>query len=287
MFAAESLAQESHVRDVVVTASLLVSPALLAAAFASAFVIGRQASKPAEQARRRQLEFTADASHELRTPLSVIQAEVGLALATTRSAHGYRDALQRIAGESQRLRRIVEDLLWLARFDSEPPPPPAELVDVATIASQCADRFEPIVRSRDIQLDVEVRGDCSTRIAASPEWVDRLIGVLVDNAIRYASTPGKVTIQIEGSPSHVMLAVDDDGPGIPAAERHRLFDRFHRGGGSSGGGAGLGLAIADAVVRSTRGHWTVGDSALGGASMAISWPQARAHSPTSSKLAHQ
>jgi two-component system sensor histidine kinase CiaH len=278
LFDAESLTQEQHVRNLLLTSALVLSPVLLGGVFVSALGIGRQASKPVEQARLRQLEFTADASHELRTPLSVIEAEVGLALGADRTAAGYREALQRIAGESHRLRRIVDDLLWLARFDSEPPPPQTELVDVVTVARQCADRFEPIVRSRHIRLDVEAADNDATHVAAAPEWVDRLIGVLLDNAIRYTTSPGRVVLRVTGSAAHVAVTVEDDGPGIPESERDRLFDRFHRIDDATGQGAGLGLAIADAVVRSTHGRWTVGDSPLGGACITVTWPQPRAHS---------
>jgi signal transduction histidine kinase len=282
LFAGESLVQEHHIRSVISTSALLVSPVMLAGVFASAFVIGRQAAKPVEQARKRQLEFTADASHELRTPLSVMQAEVGLALATNRTASGYRDALERIARESQRLHRIVDDLLWLARFDSEPPLPHPELVDVTAVVRQCAARFEPVLRSKDMTLTLET-DDGQAQIVAAPDGIDRLVGVLFDNATRYAGAGGHVVVRIECPPGHVALTVADDGPGIPATERARLFDRFHRIdaiAGSTGQGAGLGLAIADAVVRSSNGHWTVGESALGGASMTITWPRPR-RSPSS------
>ena len=275
IYAAESLAQPHHVRSLLIMSALVVSPALLAAVFVSAFVIGRSASKPVEQARVRQLEFTADASHELRTPLTVIEAEVGLALTTNRTANGYRDALQRVAGETPRLRKIVEDMLWLARFDSEPPPPQAEVVDLTTVAQQCADRFGPVVASRNIHLSLEVNGDGHPHVAAAPEWLDRLMGVLLDNATRYAQSPGRVAISVDSSAGQVALTVADDGPGIPVAERARLFDRFHRVEDNGGQGAGLGLAIADAVVRTTHGRWSVGESALGGASMTVSWPRVR------------
>ena len=96
----------------------LAAPVLLLAMFAGSLIIGLRALSPVEHSRRRQLEFTADASHELRTPLSVINAEIGIALSAPREAADYRAALLRIQGESGRLRRIVEDLLWLARFDS-------------------------------------------------------------------------------------------------------------------------------------------------------------------------
>ncbi|HUC37490.1 MAG TPA: HAMP domain-containing sensor histidine kinase, partial [Acidimicrobiales bacterium] len=242
--------------------------------------IGLKASGPVEQARLRQLEFTADASHELRTPLSVIEAEVDLALSTTpnapryRDIARYRDTLERVGHEADRLRHLVEDLLWLARFDSEPPPPGNEPVDLATIAETCADRFRGVAISKDITLSVVREGDEPPWINAPPEWIDRLAGVLVDNACRYAGSGGAVGIHVMSSGHRVVLSVQDSGPGIPAAERSRLFDRFQRA-TDEGSGAGLGLAIADAVVRSTGGRWRLGDAPGGGADMEVSWHRAQ------------
>src|SRR6202035_2467893 len=107
-------------------------------------------------------------------------------------------------------------------------------------------------------------------IDAPPEWVDRLAGVLVDNACRHAGAGGSVHIVVGAQGNRVSLAVEDSGPGIAPEERPRLFDRFHRA-TAGGGSAGLGLAIADSVVRSTQGRWKVGDSAIGGARMEVSW----------------
>ena len=282
LIAAESLLQQSHVRSVLLTSALVVSPFLLVGVFVCAFIIGRAASTPIERARLRQLEFTADASHELRTPLTVVEAEVGLALATDRTASGYRDALQRVSGETHRLRRIVEDMMWLARFDSHPPAPQAAVVDVTTVARQCADRFAPVAQSRNLQLSVNLTGLDLAHVAAAPEWVDRLIGVLLDNATRYANSPGRIAVTVACTASHVALTVADDGPGIPVAERARLFDRFHRIDETGSEGAGLGLAIADAIVSSTHGRWTVDDSDLGGARLTVTWPRHR--SPTLQRL---
>ena len=131
-----------------------MGPVLLLAMFAGSLIIGLRALSPVEQSRRRQLEFTADASHELRTPLSVISAEIGIALSAPRPAADYQAALLRIGDESQRLRRIVEDLLWLARFDSEPPPPGAEPLDLCTITRQCADRFQAVAHSQSLDISV-------------------------------------------------------------------------------------------------------------------------------------
>jgi signal transduction histidine kinase len=281
VIAAESLAQENRVHDLLVVTALLVSPVLVGGVFVSAFLIGHQASRPVEQARRRQLEFTADASHELRTPLTVIDAEVGLALSSQRSAGAYRESLHRVSGETQRLRRIVEDLLWLARFDAEPPAPAAELVDVDALVEQCVHRFAPLIETRGIDLQIHSAGDSGAQIAAPPEWIDRLVGVLLDNALRYAGTGGRVDVDVAATSTHVVMSVSDSGPGMPPNEWAHLFDRFHRADidADAGTGAGLGLAIGDAVVRSTLGRWTVADSELGGAQMTVTWPRPHANRP--------
>ena len=114
-----------------------------------------------------------------------------------------------------------------------------------------------------------------SRAHGGQEWIDRLIGVLLDNATRYAKSPGRIDVTVACTASQVALTVADDGPGIPVAERARLFDRFHRVDETGSEGAGLGLAIADAVVRSTHGRWTVGDSEWGGARMTVTWPRQR------------
>jgi len=144
LIAGQSLAGQAHTQRLLLTGEIIAGPFLLLAMFGGSLVVGLRALAPVEQSRRRQLEFTADASHELRTPLSVIRAEADVALSSPREAAGYRDALTRIQRESQRLRQLVEDMLWLARFDSNPPLPGNEPVDLATLAQACADRFRSV-----------------------------------------------------------------------------------------------------------------------------------------------
>jgi signal transduction histidine kinase len=269
LVAGQNVAGDTHTRDLLHTAEIIAGPFILAAMFLGLLVVGRRALAPVEQSRRRQLEFTADASHELRTPLAVIRAEVDVALSSPRDAAGYRDALARVRGETGRLRQLVDDMLWLARFDSEPPPPGDEPVDLAAVAAACADRF----RSVGPALTADAPG-APVLISAPPEWIDRLAGVLIDNACRHAGPAGQVRIRVLAPGNRATLVVEDSGPGIPAAERERLFDRFHRA-TEDGSGAGLGLAIGDSIVRSTGGRWQLGDSGLGGALMAVSWPGRR------------
>jgi len=273
LVAGQSLAEQDHIEGVLSAGEAVAAPVLLLAVFIGALLIGLRALSPVEQSRRRQLEFTADASHELRTPLSVIAAETAVALGAQRKAADYRSALVRIQGESERLRRIVEDLLWLARFDSRPPPPGSEPLDLATIAAGCADRFRAVARSHSIKIEVACDGPGPAWISAPPEWIDRLAGVLVDNACRYAGPEGTVRIGVRQRAGRVTLAVEDSGPGIPARDPARLFDRFHRA-TEQAGGAGLGLAIANSIVRSTGGQWRIGDSPLGGAFFGVSWRRA-------------
>ena len=268
--AGQNLAEQVHIENVLLDSEALAAPVLLAAMFAGSLIIGLRALSPVEQSRRRQLEFTADASHELRTPLSVISAETSIALSSPRNAGDYQATLHRIAGESQRLRRIVEDLLWLARFDSQPPPPGDKPLEVSTIARECADRFGSVARSQSLDISCASAGPAPAWISAPPEWIDRLAGVLMDNACRYAGPGGKVRISVASRGGRVSLVIEDSGPGIPAEQRPRLFDRFHRA-TEEGGGAGLGLAIAAEIVKSTGGHWRIGESALGGAMFEVSW----------------
>ena len=121
--------------------------------FLGAVAIGRRVAAPIEAARQRQLDFTADASHELRTPLAVIEAHTSLALAQDRDADWYRSAFGRIDHESKRMRRMLEDLLWLARFDASKRPPNAEPVDLAVMAAQTVDRFGAIAETRHLTID--------------------------------------------------------------------------------------------------------------------------------------
>jgi signal transduction histidine kinase len=268
LVAGQNMAGDAHTRNLLRDAEIIAGPFVVAAMFLGSLVVGLRALAPVEQSRRRQLEFTADASHELRTPLAVIQAETDVALSMPRDAAGYRDALTRIQGETGRMRRLVEDMLWLARFDSRPPPPGNEPVDLATLAAACADRFRSVGPALTVDAPIT-----PALISAPPEWVDRLAGVLVDNACRYAGPSGQVRIRVLTQGSRVSLVVEDSGPGIPTADRSRLFDRFYRS-ADHGSGAGLGLAIGDSIVRSTGGRWQIGDSDLGGALMSVSWHHA-------------
>ena len=267
----QSMNSVYQARSNLIQAELLIGPVLLLIVFLGALAIGRRVASPIERARQRQMDFTANASHELRTPLAVIQAQTSLALAHDRDTDWYQRAFTRVNEESQRMRHLVDDLLWLARFEAMPRSGKAEPVDVGVMAQQAVDRFAAVAEARRQRLNIRVTGD-SHVIAAAPEWLDHLVGVLLDNACKYTPEQGAIDVRVAVEGNRIKLVVDDSGPGIPADQRGQIFDRFRRA-TDQPGGAGLGLAIADAVVRATNGRWEVGASAAGGASMAVSWPR--------------
>jgi len=148
-------------------------------------------------------------------------------------------------------------------------PPAGEPVDLGILAEQAVDRFAMLAETRSQTLVAEVF-DTGVTLSAPPEWIDQLMGVLLDNACKYSPEHGDIAIRITASGGRATLTVDDSGPGIEEERRERVFDRFHRE-SSAATGAGLGLAIADVIVRATSGRWHISTSPFGGARIAVSW----------------
>jgi signal transduction histidine kinase len=212
-----------------------------------------------------QQRFVSDASHELRTPLSVIRT----ALDVTRLHPGSlppAEALDRIDTAATRTEELVAELLELARIeDPGAGPPPVEVHLDEVVARAVA----------DIGHDRVTVSGTAGRVAGDPAQLRRLVGNLVGNAVGHAR--GQVVVRIGDDHRSAVLVVDDDGPGIPADQRATVFRRFARLDGSrlrapDGGGWGLGLAIAAAVVRRHGGTIEIGDAPIGGARVTVRLP---------------
>ena len=236
LVAGQSMAGTSNVQSTLLAAELVFGAILAVATFAGATVVGLRASAPSELVRRRQAEFTADASHELRTPISVIEAEVELALDRPRDPAAYRDVLERVSQESARLRGIVEDLLWLARADNQAIPDDlGDVVDVADVVDTCVQRFGAPATTRRVALTAQRVGGGPFTVQASADLIDRLAGVLIDNACKFAGDGGRVEVSVRSAGGRVELRVDDSGPGIPEDRARRGVRPLPPGDGCGGG----------------------------------------------------
>jgi signal transduction histidine kinase len=211
-----------------------------------------------EAASRRQREFVADASHELRSPLSAFRAQLEVALAHPAEADWQATAVELLA-DSDRMERIVGDLLYLARTDALPPEPSATLVDLDDIV---LDEVNRLRAHATVQIDTSQVSAAPVR--GSGEELRRLIRNLLDNAVRHAKA--SVRVELVTIIDEVVLAVEDDGPGVPTEQRTRIFERFVRlddARSPEEGGTGLGLAIVHAIAARHGGRVALEPSADG------------------------
>jgi heavy metal sensor kinase len=221
-----------------------------------------------DRAFERERAFTSDASHELRTPLSILKAEVDLALEGDRSPRELEAALRSVSEETDRLSRLAEDLLVLARADEGRLPLSVEPLDLGSLAQRVGGRFAGRAASegRALRIDGE-----AVRLSADPLRLDQALTNMIDNALRYGE--GDVVVGTSQSDGHAELHVTDAGPGFPPELRERAFDRFARGDGGSGrAGAGLGLSIVAAIARAHGGSVHAETRPEGGADVWMSLP---------------
>jgi two-component system OmpR family sensor kinase len=212
--------------------------------------------------------FTGDAAHELRNPVAAIRAQAEVAVVHP-DPELAQETLQDIASEAQRLSDLVEGLLALAHAESGTRPE-ASPVELTAAVRAAADRRNMRGSSPRVQVVVP---SGAVVIKANPTEVATVLDNLIVNALRYCRALVRVSVLPAGSA--VRLVVDDDGPGIPAEHRTRVFDRFHRVQGDrarSTGGSGLGLALVAEAVRRRGGSVRAAESPEGGARLEIRWP---------------
>jgi two-component system sensor histidine kinase TctE len=193
-----------------------------------------------------QSRFVADAAHQLKTPIAALRAHFELALREGDPA-AMRRALQNAQPGMDRLERLASQLLSLARNEPEAAGGIAMVdVDLNALALEAASAWVPEALKREVDLGFEAAA-APVSVRGDPVRLRELLDNLLDNAVRYSRSGGRVTVRVLPAPA--AIEVGDDGPGIPPEERERVFERFHRLLGSSRDGSGLGLAIAREIAR--------------------------------------
>jgi heavy metal sensor kinase len=198
--------------------------------------------------------FVQDASHELRTPLAVIQGEADVALSRDRSAAEYKESLATIQEESRRLARLVDDLLNLARADAGHVQLRLEELYLNDLLAECCRSVRPLALARNVELDCHSGHDVAVR--GDEELLRRMILNLLDNAIRYTPSGGRVSAGLETQGSEVRIQVADTGIGIAPEASPHVFERFYRADKARSrqeGGFGLGLSIVKWIAESHHG----------------------------------
>lgn len=209
-----------------------------------------------------QQRFTADASHQLRTPLAGLQMQAEMALREQDPVR-IRHALEWIQASTLKLSHLVNQLLAMARvepasgreFNLQP-------LDLVKLTRDTTAEWVANALAHQIDLGFESGLD-SVRVMGNATMLHEMLANLLDNAIRYTPQQGKVTVAVAAETCHALLTIEDTGPGIPAEERERIFERFHRLPESTGDGCGLGLSIVREIVQIHQASITLNDGAGG------------------------
>jgi len=218
-----------------------------------------------------QQHFVADAAHELRTPLAALKLQVQ-SLERSDNPEAKRVAVGRLTAGIERATRLVEQLLVLARQEaSAAGGAPRQPVDIAGLARRAVADLAGVAQAKDIDLGVQ-RADAA-EVEGQPDALMILLRNLVDNAIKYTPQGGTVDVSVVAEHGGVRVTVEDSGPGIPPAERERVFDRFYRVPGSDAAGSGLGLAIIKSIAERHDATLALGESErLGGLEATVTFP---------------
>lgn len=208
---------------------------------------------------RRMQQFTADASHELRSPLAALQGNAEMALARDRSAEELRGVIESSIEHYRRLRRISDDLLLLARFDSGEDVLSCERLPLNDLIDDVVDLYEPTAAEAGLQLSVS----CPERVEVIGDGgrIRQVLANLIDNAIKYTTAPGRVSVSLGKRKGGALVEIRDTGIGIPPGELAHVFERFYRSDRARTktgfSGAGLGLAICRSIIAAHGGSLSI------------------------------
>jgi signal transduction histidine kinase len=239
-----------------------------------AWVLATRTLRPIREAHLRQRRFVADASHEMRTPLAAIRVTAESAAEGDRPTDDLRTALRSVVSSTDRLTRLTNDLLLLARTDERLLTPPAEGIDLSVVAAEAVEESRA---TWPLEVKTKVVLAPDLLISADPDDLRRILANLLDNAARHGGPSVRIGLTTFGSEREATLEVEDDGPGIAAAEIGRIFEPFYRvrADTASPDGTGLGLALAQSLAERNGGRLTVESVPGAGSRFRLSLPRLR------------
>lgn len=256
-----------------VGAALAYTAVKTAAELRRLYASERESAGKLAEASQAKTEFLADVSHELRTPLTILHSNAEVGQRVDQDPAYYRELLARISGESGRMRRMVEDLLLLARSDSASLPLETEALDAELFLVEVAERADALAKQRGATLKARLGGE--GQLLVDLARMEQAVLVLVDNAAKYGAPGGEITLSSDAAGGRLAIEVSDRGPGIPEEHRDRVFERFYRvdkARSRKQGGSGLGLPIAKTIVEAHGGRIEARERDGGGTRMRITLP---------------
>jgi heavy metal sensor kinase len=218
--------------------------------------------------------FTADAAHELRAPMSIMRTQLEVTMRRPRTEAEYVQSNTTLLKEVERLTRVTDHLLLLARADAGALHPTLEALDLPDLVEEVVDRWQAAAAAKGVALKCSVAE--GRPVMGEPDLLKRLLDNLLDNALRHALHSGEVRVVAACAGSAWTVEVSDDGPGVPKEIQPRLFERFSRADparGRSTGGAGLGLSICAAIARAHHGSIELALGPLPGATFILHLPK--------------
>ncbi|HTH20298.1 MAG TPA: heavy metal sensor histidine kinase, partial [Candidatus Udaeobacter sp.] len=214
-------------------------------------------------------QFSADLAHELRTPIANMMGEAQVALTRDRNAAEYREIIESTVAECERLSRIVDNLLFVARVDAASEPITRKWFDARAAVEKIAAFYQMAADDHDVTINCSGDG----QIYADPDLFERVVGNLLENALRFTAKHGTICITVSKQNSDFQVTVSDNGSGIAAEHLPRVFDRFYRAESSrSSDGAGLGLALVKSIVELHGGSATIQSEVNRGTTVVLRFP---------------
>jgi two-component system, OmpR family, heavy metal sensor histidine kinase CusS len=214
-------------------------------------------------------QFSADLAHELRTPIANMLGEAQVALTRDRTAAEFRETIESTVAECERLSRIVDNLLFVARVDAAREPIARKWFDARVAAEKIASFYQTVADEHHVNISCSGDG----QIYADPDLFERVLGNLLDNALRFTPEHGLIQIALSRHNAHFDVAVSDNGSGIAPEHLPRVFDRFYRADSSRGSdGAGLGLALVKSIVDLHGGSTSIDSKIASGTTVTLTFP---------------